>query len=62
MKLLEMIQKIAMYKECLASNAIEGNVIAEKHLRNCENMNLVDKYKYLKNVFDELKSRNDSKQ
>jgi len=54
---LWVMQQVAQYESALASCAIEGNQFGEKHLRIIKGMELVDKYKYLKQVFDLLEER-----
>lgn len=57
MNLLEVLQEVAMYESSLASCAIEGNEFADYHLNKCKDMELIDKYYYLKNVFNGMKNR-----
>jgi len=57
MTIEKLLQAIAKYETCLYSCAIEGNDFANKHIDKIKNMELVEKYKYLKGVFDELKNR-----
>jgi len=52
--LFQMLQAIAKYETCLYSCSIEGNEFANKHIDKIKNMELVEKYKYLKEVFDIL--------
>jgi len=54
MTLEKMLQAIAKYETCLYSCAIEDNDFANKHIDKIKNMELVEKYKYLKEVFDRL--------
>ena len=54
MTLEKLLQEIAKYETCLYSCAIEGNDFANKHIDKIKNMELVEKYKYLKEVFDIL--------
>ena len=54
---LWVLQEVAKYESALASCAIEGNEFGEKHLRIIKGMELVDKYKYLKQVFDLLEEK-----
>ena len=54
---LWVMQEIAKYEKALASCAIEGNKFGRKHLKIVEGMELVDKYKYLKKVFDYLEEK-----
>ena len=56
MTIEKLLQAIAKYETCLYSCAIEGNDFANKHIDKIKNMELVEKYKYLKGVFDELKN------
>ena len=51
------MQEVAKYESALASCAIEGNKFGEKNLRIIKEMELVDKYKYLKQVFDLLEEK-----
>jgi len=51
------MQEVAKYESALASCAIEGNEFGGKHLRIIKGMELVEKYKYLKKVFDLLKEK-----
>jgi len=55
--ILWVMQQVAKYESVLASCAIEGNEFGEKHLRIIKGMELVDKYKYLKQVFDLLEEK-----
>ena len=57
MTLEKLLQEIAKYETCLYSCAIEGNELADKHINKIKNMELVEKYKYLKSVFDDLENR-----
>jgi len=57
MTLEKLFQEIAKYETCLYSCAIEGNEFADKHINKIKNMGLVEKYKYLKGVFDDLENR-----
>jgi len=50
----KLLQEIAKYETCLYSCSIEGNEFADKHINKIKNMGLVEKYKYLKFVFDRL--------
>jgi len=54
---LWVMQAVAKYESALASCAIEGNEFGAKHLKMVEGMELVDKYLYLKNVFDLLEEK-----
>ena len=54
---LWVMQQVAKYETALVSCAIEGNEFGEKHLRIIKGMELVDKYKYLKQVFDYLEEK-----
>lgn len=49
-----MLQRIAIMKDSLATCAIEGNTIAEKHLETIEGMFLNEQYIYLSKVFNNL--------
>jgi len=51
------LQEVAQYESALASCAIEGNEFGRKHLDAVKGMDLVDKYKYLKKVFDLLEEK-----
>lgn len=53
----KLLQEIAKYESSLYSCAIEGNEFAEKHISRIKDMELVDKYLYLKNVFDKLERK-----
>ena len=55
--ILWVLQEVAKYESALTSCAIEGNKFGEKHLRIIKGMELVDKYKYLKQVFDLLEEK-----
>ena len=55
--ILWVMQEVTKYESALASCAIEGNKFGEKHLRIIKEMELVDKYKYLKQVFDMLEEK-----
>ena len=57
MYLLKVLQEVAMYESSLATCAIEGNEFADYHLKQCKEMDLLDKYDYLKKVFDGLKEK-----
>ena len=54
MTLEKMLQAIAKYETCLYSCAIEGNEFANKHIDKIKDMQLLEKYRYLKDVFDRL--------
>jgi len=54
---LWVMQQVAKYETALASCAIEGNKFGEKHLRIIKGMELIEKYKYLKQVFDMLEEK-----
>jgi len=54
MTIEKILQAIAKYETCLYSCSIEGNDFAEKHIDKIKSMELVEKYKYLKGVFDRL--------
>jgi len=54
---LWVMQEVAKYESALASCAIEGNDFGAKHLRIIKGMELVEKYKYLKKVFDMLEEK-----
>jgi len=54
---LWVMQEVAKYESALASCATEGNKFGEKHLRIIKEMELVDKYKYLKQIFDLLEEK-----
>jgi len=54
MTLEKMLQAIAKYETCLYSCAIEGNEFANKHIDKIKDMELLEKYRYLKDVFDRL--------
>jgi len=54
---LWVMQEVAKYESALASCAIEGNKFGAKHLKMVEGMELVEKYKYLKKVFDYLEEK-----
>lgn len=54
MTLEKLLQEIAKYESSLYSCAIEGNKFAEEHINKIKNMDIVDRYFYLKDVFDEL--------
>lgn len=54
---LWILQQVAHYKSALASCAIEDNEPATKHLKAIEGMGLIEEYKYLKTVFDDLKEK-----
>ena len=54
---LWVLQEVAKYESALTSCAIEGNKFGEKHLRIIRGMDSVDKYKYLKKVFDMLEDK-----
>ena len=49
--------EVSKYENALASCAIEGNEFGEKHLRIIKGMDLVDRCKYLKKVFDYLEEK-----
>mgnify|MGYP000984058642 CR=1 FL=1 len=51
------MQQISMWESSLASCAIEDNQFAQIHLNVCRDMELLDKYNYLKKLFDELEGR-----
>jgi len=51
------MQEVARYESALASCAIEGNKFGIKHLKTIEGMELIDKYKYLKKIFDDLREK-----
>lgn len=53
----KLLQTIAKYETCLYSCAIEGNEFARKHINKIKDMDLIDKYLYLKNVFDDLEKK-----
>ncbi len=53
----KLLQAIAKYESSLYSCAIEGNEFANKHIGKIKNMDLVEKYLYLKDVFDELEKK-----
>jgi len=57
MTIEKLLQAIAKYETCLYSCAIEGNKIANKHIDKIKDMELVEKYNYLKGVFDDLGNR-----
>jgi len=46
-----------MWESSLASCAIEDNQFANYHLKKCKEMELLDKYNYLKKIFDELEKK-----
>ena len=54
---LWVLQEVAKYESALASCAIEGNKFGRKHLDAVKGMELVEKYKYLKQVFDLLEEK-----
>ena len=54
---LWVMQEVTKYESALASCAIEGNKFGKKHLDAVNGMELVDKYKYLKQVFDLLEEK-----
>ena len=54
---LWLMQQVAQYKSALASCTIEGNEFGEKHLKAIEDMDWVEEYKYLKDIFDCLKEK-----
>jgi len=54
---LWVMQQVAKYETALASCAIEGNEFGRKHLNAVKGMDLVEKYKYLKQVFDMLEEK-----
>jgi len=54
---LWVMQEVTQYESALASCAIEGNEFGRKHLDAVKGMDLVDKYKYLKKVFDMLEEK-----
>ena len=54
---LWVLQEVAKYESALASCAIEGNKFGRKHLDAVKGMDLVEKYKYLKQVFDMLEEK-----
>ena len=55
--LLWVMQEVAQYESALASCAIEGNEFGRKHLDAVKGMELIEKYKYLKQVFDMLEEK-----
>ena len=55
--ILWVMQQVAKYETALASCAIEGNEFGRKHLNAVKGMDLVEKYKYLKQVFDMLEEK-----
>lgn len=55
--ILWVMQEVAKYESALASCAIEGNEFGEKHLKEIKEMELIEKYKYLKCVFDYLREK-----
>jgi hypothetical protein len=57
MNFIEILQEVAMYKESLASCAIEGNQFAQKQSKVIKDMDLIEQYDYLKKTFDNLKSK-----
>jgi len=54
---LWVLREVAKYESALASCAIEGNEFGRKHLDVVKGMELVNKYKYLKQVFDMLEEK-----
>lgn len=55
--LLWVMQEVAQYESALASCAIEGNEFGIKHLKAIEEMELIEKYRYLRKVFSFLREK-----
>jgi len=55
------MQQVLIWESSLASCAIENNQFAQIHLNICRDMELLDKYNYLKKLFDELENRRNLK-
>ena len=51
------MQQVLIWESSLASCAIENNQFAQIHLNVCRDMELLDKYNYLKKLFNELEGR-----